>query len=31
MARTPLLRSIERLARDHHRAERLGLTPEQAR
>ena len=31
MARTPLLRAIERLARDHGEAERLGLTAAQLR
>lgn len=31
MARTPLFRSIERLAKDHAAAERLGVTPEQLR
>lgn len=31
MARTPLLRTIERLARDHGEAERLGLTAAQVR
>jgi monoamine oxidase len=31
VARTPLFRSIEQLARDHAAAERLGITPEQLR
>jgi monoamine oxidase len=31
MARTPLLRAIERLARDHGEADRLGITPAQLR
>jgi len=31
VARTPLFRSIERLAQDHAAAERLGITPEELR
>src|SRR5690242_6643830 len=31
MARTPLLRAIERLAREHHDAERLGIRPAELR
>src|SRR2546423_15637456 len=31
LARTPILRSIERLARDHHDAERLGIAPAEVR
>jgi hypothetical protein len=31
MARAPLLRSIERLAKDHGTAERLGIAPADAR
>jgi monoamine oxidase len=31
MARSPLLRSIERLAKDHDHAERLGITPAEVR
>ena len=31
MARTPLLRLLERLAREHDDAERLGMTPAEVR
>src|SRR5579864_7074141 len=31
MARTPLLSAVERLAAEHRLADRLGVTPEQAR
>jgi monoamine oxidase len=31
MARTPLLRSIQRLAKEHHDAERLGVSPAELR
>lgn len=31
MARTPLLRAFERLAGEHHAADRLGITPEEVR
>ena len=31
MARTPLLRALQRLAREHHQAERRGITPAELR
>jgi monoamine oxidase len=31
MARTPILRSLRRLAREHHEAERLGISPAELR